>query len=302
MAVQIIKVIRKDAIIQKVLIFNKLKIKYLTGTSMIKKYDNNLNFLKENKPLLLEDEIKNNLILGLAESVDPKESHFVSSVIEDRILLGLLAGKNLIISSNTLEKDVYIDLVNHMKDIPYPGIIGSKEECLVYKQVFEEVINQRMITSMDQRIYSCKEVISNYDLNNVRLATMDDFNVIRHWYHAFNEEVEGPVSMEETDTSLKKVIVQTRLFVLELNGVVVSMAGKARETKNTQTVGLVYTPSKYRNKGYASIVVEYVTRHILEYKEMATLYTDLSNPTSNSIYMKIGYVPHCDSIVLDIKK
>lgn len=267
---------------------------------MVKVYGSNILFLEEHKNFLLKDEIKNNLILGLSDKTDIENSHFAASRIGKKILLGLLAGKNLILSANTLEKDVYIEMVKHMISIPYPGIIGSKEECLVYQKVFEELTNDKMIIGMNQRIYKCSKVISNYQSDgNVRLATQDDFSVLRHWFHHFIEDVEGPIFIDKTDESLKKVIDQNRLFVLEKNGKLLSMAGKSREIRNSQTVSMVYTPIEMRNKGYASKVVEEVTRHILEYKDAATLYTDLSNPTSNSIYMKIGYIPHCDSIVLD---
>lgn len=267
---------------------------------MISRFRDDLEFLSKFEDLLKQDEIKNNLMLVIAKRATPENSLFIASEIDNRELLGLLAGKNLIISSNTLSKDVYREMVRYMKDIDYPGIIGSKEECMIYKNVFEEETKKTMVTSMDQRIYKCTEVASNNSLKGVRLAEERDFEVLRHWFYEFNLMIEGDVNYEETDKALHWVIEQKRLFVLEKNGALVSMAVKARTTEHSQTVGMVYTPKEYRNNGYASRVVEYVTRHILEYKEMATLYTDLSNPTSNSIYMKIGYKPHCDSIVLDI--
>ena len=50
------------------------------------------------------------------------------------------------------------------------------------------------------------------------------------------------------------------------------------------------------NPPYGCCVAE-LSRNILQSgKEFCTLYTDLANPTSNSIYMKIGYKPVCDSV------
>lgn len=269
---------------------------------MIIIYESNKDFLVEYLDLLLQDEIKNNLIIGLSQRTGLDKSYFCASIIDDRILLGMLAGKNLILSANTLEQDVYVEMVHHMKNIDYPGIIGQKDECLVYQRIFENMTNRKMQVEMDQRIYSCSRVTSNYQFNGtVRLANMSDFPILRIWYYEFHIDIGENSPIEELDKSLQKVIEQDRLFVLEKDGVLLSMAGKARGTENSQTVAMVYTPKEQRNHGYASVVVEYVTRHILEYKRMATLYTDLSNPISNSIYMKIGYVPHCDSIVLKIE-
>jgi predicted GNAT family acetyltransferase len=62
-------------------------------------------------------------------------------------------------------------------------------------------------------------------------------------------------------------------------------------------IGSVYTPAALRQHGYATSCVAGVCRAILKSGyAFCTLYTDLSNPTSNSIYMKIGFKPVCDSV------
>jgi hypothetical protein len=76
------------------------------------------------------------------------------------------------------------------------------------------------------------------------------------------------------------------------------MALLARETVNGATIGAVYTPGEYRNHGYATAVTSAVTQIILDSgKKYATLYADLDNPTSNSIYQKMGYSPVMDATV-----
>ncbi|QVK17257.1 hypothetical protein KHQ81_10220 [Mycoplasmatota bacterium] len=77
------------------------------------------------------------------------------------------------------------------------------------------------------------------------------------------------------------------------------MAARSRLLISTESVGFVYTPVKFRRNGYGSIVTAEVTKKVLADGKLATLYTDLSNPTSNSIYMKIGYKPYCDSVMLN---
>ncbi len=82
--------------------------------------------------------------------------------------------------------------------------------------------------------------------------------------------------------------------VIENNGVV-CMADRRRPTKHGHVIGLVYTPKIYRNKGYATACVAELCRHILNSgKSFCSLFTDLSNPTSNGIYKKIGFKPLCD--------
>jgi hypothetical protein len=57
----------------------------------------------------------------------------------------------------------------------------------------------------------------------------------------------------------------------------------------------VYTPPEVRARGYASACVAALTKLLLEGgRRFCFLYTDLSNPTSNSIYQRVGYRPISD--------
>jgi uncharacterized protein len=91
------------------------------------------------------------------------------------------------------------------------------------------------------------------------------------------------------------------LYFWEADGKPVSMARGGRWMDNGITVNFVYTPKPYRKKGYASAVVAGLSSKLLEEYKFCTLYTDLENPTSNKIYMDIGYVPICDSLMVNLK-
>jgi len=57
-------------------------------------------------------------------------------------------------------------------------------------------------------------------------------------------------------------------------------------------VGPVYTPPRHRRRGYGAAVTAAVTRAALDAGEAAVvLFTDLANPTSNSVYQRLGYRP-----------
>ena len=61
------------------------------------------------------------------------------------------------------------------------------------------------------------------------------------------------------------------------------------------SIGPVYTPPDRRGRGYASALVGGVTRDLLAAgRRFCFLYTDLANPTSNSIYQRVGYRPVAD--------
>lgn len=65
-------------------------------------------------------------------------------------------------------------------------------------------------------------------------------------------------------------------------------------------IGPVYTPTDQRGRGYASAVTAAASAHALaQGAAEVLLYTDLANPTSNSIYQQIGYRPVEDCLTLD---
>ena len=75
----------------------------------------------------------------------------------------------------------------------------------------------------------------------------------------------------------------------------VSMAGSAGPTPSGIRISAVYTPPGLRGRGYASAAVAALSQKMLDGgRRFCFLFTDLANPTSNSIYQKIGYQPVCD--------
>jgi uncharacterized protein len=124
---------------------------------------------------------------------------------------------------------------------------------------------------------------------------VEEKELVAAWTHAFNIDCFGPdKNLPEGDITPK--IVNKEVFFWE-DKWPVSMVAKSRPTDKGITVNYVYTPPELRGKGYATSCVAELSRNVLKSgKEFCTLYTDLANPTSNSIYKKIGYNPVCDSV------
>ena len=106
-----------------------------------------------------------------------------------------------------------------------------------------------------------------------------------------------------SETNCYTLITNHRLFGLEVDGKIVSVAAKTRPTTNNITVNFVYTPKEARKKGYASSCVAALSQRMLDegYKT-TTLYTDLANPTSNKIYQEIGYEKIMESVLIFLEK
>ena len=116
-----------------------------------------------------------------------------------------------------------------------------------------------------------------------------------YWHMAFSVDCGfGSVDVPNAVEKVRNLLNAKTLYVWE-DDIPVSQAAAGRKTLNGVVVNAVYTPPHYRGKGYATSCVANLSRHLLEsgYK-FCSLFTDLGNPVSNSIYRKIGYQPVCD--------
>ena len=76
-----------------------------------------------------------------------------------------------------------------------------------------------------------------------------------------------------------------------------SAVGYGSPTPTGVRIGPVYTPPEFRGRGYASALTAHVsTEQLAAGRSFCFLYTDLANPTSNKIYVAIGYRRVCDSV------
>jgi GNAT superfamily N-acetyltransferase len=152
---------------------------------------------------------------------------------------------------------------------------------------------------MRQRVYELREVQEvRMPSGECRFATGDDLELVRSWARGFHTACFG--ASEPTRAVQSGVdMVAAGDLLLWIDDGPVSMAGRTRRTPHGQCVSYVYTPPECRRRGYATAVVASLSQRILnDGCEFCTLYTDLSNPTSNSIYQQIGYRPVAD--VVDI--
>ena len=153
---------------------------------------------------------------------------------------------------------------------------------------------------MRTRVFEARKVADvPLSPGKLRLAHMDDHLRMAHWIVAFSEEIGEPADLDSVKKRAEQHIKTGQLYIWE-DDEPVSIAAAARPTRNGITVNRVYTPPEHRNKGYATSCVWSLTRKMLkECYSFCSLYTDLSNPTSNSIYTKIGYVPIGDALSFD---
>ena len=181
--------------------------------------------------------------------------------------------------------------------IPVPGVLAPVHTAKKFATLYSQRTGVNPRTKMEERIYQLSRVVSPPPPpGNLRKAEPNDLTVLSQWGRDF--AVDARLSEHDASQAparIHRLIEKQQLFVWEHEGEKVSMAACQGPTPNGIRVGYVFTPRHLRRKGYGMAVTASLSQHLLDQgRQFCFLFTDLSNPTSNSIYQKVGYEPVCD--------
>ena len=176
-----------------------------------------------------------------------------------------------------------------------PGTIGPAEVARAFAHAWTEARGGQFQLVRHQRVYELRQVTSPVGVPGVlRVATELDLDLVARWTYGFHQDAGLEGTVEEARESAERWIDDRNAFLWD-DGWPVSMAVKTRHTTHGMTVSGVYTPQEVRRRGYAGACVAALSQQMLNAGwEFCTLFTDLANPISNSVYQKIGYRPVCD--------
>ncbi|AXO94123.1 GNAT family N-acetyltransferase [Bacillus cereus] len=271
-------------------------------------YEEVVNFKKEVISFLEKNEQENNLILGVLQMVQQPIFMGVAKQEEEVAVVFLQTEekKQIIVATSEMPEEDIVELAKKLVEVypNVPGLIGNKK---VVQRLAEEIAvleNKKTTVAMEQGIYELKQVKKKWTEEGIfREINSDELPVIEKWIYQFCEDVNLPTTKEEAEQTAHTLITNHRLFGLEIDGKLVSVAAKTRPTKNNITINFVYTPKEERKKGYASNCVAALSQSMLdEGYNTTTLYTDLANPTSNKIYQEIGYEQIAESLLIFLEK
>jgi len=105
------------------------------------------------------------------------------------------------------------------------------------------------------------------------------------WLNAFSLETHTEANAEK----LIDVALSAGRLWLWRDVEAVSVAIASKPIEGVVRVSFVYTPPEKRGRGYAGACVYALSKQLVEAGMRCVLYTELGNPTSNSIYRRIGY-------------
>lgn len=132
---------------------------------------------------------------------------------------------------------------------------------------------------------------------SARAATVADEDLVTDWFIEFGEETHGWLGTDPRGQVRHRTEVGGLVLWCDKTGRPVSVAGSTLPSWGASRVGPVYTPPEFRRQGYAGAVTWAITDMLVKQELQVVLFTDLSNPTSNALYPRLGYQPVGDRVV-----
>ncbi len=187
-------------------------------------------------------------------------------------------------------------IVEHYIDtkIDIPGIYGPLQETTSFVERWKELTGQ---------IFQCGDEYLQYSLSSLRtipeyvgdisIATVEHETMLSNWtVHSIREII--PTTTEKFERgcveSFKNLLEKNRVFILKMDGTIVSMAAVSGRTKNMQAINDVYTPPEHRGFGYATELCTFLSDFILnDCKDTPILWVKSTNEAAIHVYEKIGF-------------
>lgn len=190
-------------------------------------------------------------------------------------------------------------LISEVAQLPQrpQAVTGPKPQSDRFRDHWTALHGLRVKSTMEQRIYQLAAISMPFSVpGEMRIVNQGDQALLEAWNLGFIGDCGLNDSLESAKDYAARAIKTGSRYLWVAHGAPVSMAGASGSTPSGVRISWVYTPKELRGRGYASALVAALSQRMLsEGRKFCFLYTDLANPTSNSIYQKIGYRPVCDA-------
>jgi uncharacterized protein len=263
-------------------------------------------YLAEALPLLLADEARHNLLLGIAGTlVDQPEAYpsfhlWLVAVDSGPVAAALRTPPHNLVLAGSEDGAALLAERLAADGLELPGITANLPEVDRFVECWRAETGVLARERMRQRVYALETVKPPEGISGAaREASEIDRELLVTWIGDFAAELAdvSPPTVDAERTVDLRMSSGRGGFLLWEDGAPVSMAGWGSPTPNGIRIGPVYTPPEHRRRGYGSAVTAAASeRSLAAGRRLCFLYTDLANPTSNKIYMDIGYEPVCESV------
>ena len=267
-------------------------------------YENINEYVDLAFPFLLKNESENILVFSILNALKINQN-----VFGDLKPSLILVKKNDDIKLVSLRTPPYNQLISFTEDLnsidvlienllkseeDLPGISGFKEGVARFIKLYCKKKNLFPELVRNERAYRLIRVAEDTIGDKIFIIGNKSYqSLILEWAKEMILEAGLMTEADQMDRTLNQIktdITDEKIFLLLDKNKPVSMARKAGKTPSGNLINLVYTPPHLRGRGYATECVAKLSKRLLdEGNKFCFLFTDLANPTSNSIYQKIGY-------------
>lgn len=248
-------------------------------------------------PFLARHEAENNLMLGIIDfgikNPAAAADWEMAAVMDggESVLAALRTPpQNLIVAGEGAEADALALLAAHYAGKPLPGVIGPSALAQAFAARYAGENGFKWKVTMAETVYRLTAAADVPQPGTLRPAGERDRFFLAYWLRASDEEIFHREAALDFERAAERMAAGD-LYLYEVDGMPVCMAGTSRQMPHGRSIGPVYTPPIFRRKGYATAAAAALSRVILERgNEYAALFADASNPASNRAYQKAGFV------------
>ncbi|MGQ0841428.1 GNAT family N-acetyltransferase [Actinokineospora sp.] len=185
--------------------------------------------------------------------------------------------------------------------IEVSGVAGPRDVADDFTVAWTAATGDVVDHTIGQRLYRLGELAPPTVGGEFKLGTADDITLVGAWWDAFAVEALHPQGGDALpgETQVRQALDFGKCVGIwcDATGRPVAQATASPPLTGMSRIGPVYTPPEFRGRGYGSAATAAAARWALDHGARdVLLFTDLSNPVSNSIYQRIGFRPVLDAV------
>ncbi|MFH8614864.1 GNAT family N-acetyltransferase [Streptomyces sp. NPDC017979] len=185
---------------------------------------------------------------------------------------------------------------------PLPGVTADHDTAVPFAAAWQRATGVTAVLQERHRLYRLGELSPSQPppAGRGRVAGVRDRDLLVRWYREFGAAI-GRGAGQAPGTWADVRIADRRVTLWEgPDGTPAAMAAVSPMVAGQVRVAPVYTPAHLRGLGYAGAVTAEAGRAALAAGATdVVLFADLTNPTSNGLYRRIGYRPVADFTMYD---
>jgi predicted GNAT family N-acyltransferase len=271
-----------------------------------KRYISKQEFIYENLSILIREEKKNDLFIGILAQDDKNSDDWLFGRVENEkgnveMIVMLNTPKNgLLIYSPTQNNSVKIAKLV-VKNIIYYGyelteIYGENSISEVMAKEYEKSSGRPIKRSSENNILYLDKLEENENLElkdgfKVRLATSKDIEKVKENVYVVYEELLKEECNEEIAQEKAEVYIEKGLYILtNYNKELFAQVLIARDLMTGYAFGAAVTSKKYKGNNYSQILMYNAIKNIQkEGIKFFIIHVASSNEERNKLYEEIGF-------------